>query len=111
MCEVVNFNDMPDFIADIENLLINEGLSDSKFEAINEDTLWEVAKDFESMPSFTGLYIDLLFSRFESYLSTLELDCKYKNNFRASYFYIDDEDINDIGSLKEFVKERGGIRL
>ncbi|TLE15949.1 hypothetical protein LS72_005160 [Helicobacter apodemus] len=82
----INFNDMPDFIADMENILKRENLS------VTEEEVWEIARESPCVPLFQNIYIELVFMHLESLCESHNLSCEYQVNCLASSFSIEDEE-------------------
>lgn len=84
--EWINFEDMPDFIAEIESILEREGLS------VSEEEVWEVARVFPCVPLFQNIYIELVFTCLENLCESHNLSCNYQVNCLASSFSIEGEE-------------------
>lgn len=80
----INFEDMPEFIAEVEEILEKEGLS------VSEEEVWEVAREYTYPPLFQNIYMELCFMRLESLCESHNLICDYQVNCLASSFSIED---------------------
>lgn len=71
MKDRINFNDMPEFVGDIENILLENNVCDNG-EVITNDELEELAQTYDSVGDFLNdlenLYMRTLFDKFEDFL-------------------------------------------
>ena len=83
--EWINFEDMPNFIAEIEKILEKEKWS------VEEEEVWEIAREYPYPPCFQNIYIELCFMRLENLCESHGLECNYQVNALASGFSIEGE--------------------
>lgn len=102
----INYNDMPNNIEYIAEFLRTERYG------VDDEDVWSYAREYEKLPSFTGIYIGLVYLSFGSYLENeygfSYDDYEYDDNFRAGGFYIlgDSVDVSSVSELKDFIKEK-----
>ena len=81
----INFEDMPNCIAEIEKILEKEKWS------VEEQEVWEIARECPYPPCFHNIYIELCFMRLEMLCDSHGLKCSYQVNALASGFSIEGE--------------------
>lgn len=100
-----NFNDMPDSVGILERTVLN------MFEDTYgiDDDIWEIAREYNSIPNFSNIYIDIIYSRIEyvlnEYFGALELDINYYVNNLVSTFYVNRSEIKNKKELLEVLIE------
>ena len=100
-CEMdwINFDDMPEFVAEVEEILEKEGLS------VSEEEVWEVAREYTYPPLFQNIYMELCFMRLESLCESHNLICDYQVNCLASGFSIEGEEFYSTDDFYEKIRE------
>ncbi|TLD85471.1 hypothetical protein [Helicobacter sp. MIT 05-5294] len=100
--ENVNYNDMPEFVGDIEAILQREGAG-----SVSEEYIWEIAKQNNSMPNFTAIFLECLFWRFADFLEYKGLRCNFEVNFLASWFEIENKPFEMANDFYQALDELG----
>lgn len=102
----INYSDMPDDVEYIAEFLSKKGYG------VEDEDVWSYAREYEQLPSFTGIYIGLVYFSFGNFLENeyefTDRDYEYDDNFRAGGFYIlgDSVDVNSVSELKDFIEEK-----
>lgn len=118
MTDRINFNDMPEFVGDIEDILLENNIGDKYGNVVvSDDELEELAKTYNSVGEFLNdlenLYMRTLFDKFEDFLKEQfgeETKINYFLNCRDSWLsmitpkYGEEIEFEDKGSYKEFCK-------
>lgn len=107
----IDYNDTPSDFEVIEKYLKSVG------ESIDDSEVWDVAREYEEMPNFTGIYIGLVYSTFAN---KIEFDYgfdwndyDYDDNFRAGGFSVLGEYIEatSLSELEAFLERKQRERM
>lgn len=102
---MLEFTDYPISVVTLDGLradLAND-------EIVSDEEVWSIAKESYEIPNFSNIYISLVYSKLESFLTEafngFEINIDYYVNCLCSSFFIDGTEIDDAESLKSALLE------